>query len=62
MLVKQRSARSPKSESLPAEAPLLKFLAGLLLRARPAAIASGLAALGILFILAAIVLVIVSWE
>ena len=45
-----------------AEAPLLKFLAGLLLRARPAAIASGLAALGILFILAAIVLVIVSWE
>jgi len=41
---------------------LLKILTGWLLRVHPAAIVSGLAVLGVLFILAAIVLVIVSWE
>jgi hypothetical protein len=40
----------------------LKFLADLLARVHPVAIASGLVAAGLLFLLAAIMLAILSWE
>lgn len=44
------------------EASLLKTLADLLVRAHPGTVALGLAAVGLLLILAAAMFAIVSWE